>query len=86
MRDLAISVAGLLESGVEPDFGALPNRPNEIWRMVGDGSRSERLLGWRPTTTLAEGLRRTIDWYRRGPTPRPEPAPAPTSSGVTRAR
>lgn len=64
MRDLATTVAALLGTDVEPEFGALPYRPNEIWRMVGDGSRAEALLGWRPTTALVDGLERTIDWYR----------------------
>jgi GDP-L-fucose synthase len=30
-----------------------------------DTSRAERLLAWRATTTLEEGLRRTIEWWRR---------------------
>ena len=64
MRTLALTVAELLGGGLEPDFGALPYRPNEIWRMVGDSSRTERLLGWRATTSLADGLAHTIDWYR----------------------
>lgn len=29
-----------------------------------DTSRAERLLGWRATTKLEEGLRRTIEWWR----------------------
>jgi UDP-glucose 4-epimerase len=64
MRDLALGVARLLGSGVEPNFGALPYRPNEIWRMVGDASRTEQALGWRATQSLEDGLARTIDWYR----------------------
>jgi UDP-glucose 4-epimerase len=48
---------------VEPDFGALPERPLEIVR-VADVERTKDLLGWQPRTTLTEGLRSTVDWYR----------------------
>ncbi|WP_148213503.1 NAD-dependent epimerase/dehydratase family protein [Rhodospirillum centenum] len=44
-------------------FGALPDRPLEMIRAADTGPALER-LGWRPTTTLAEGLTRTIGHYR----------------------
>ena len=28
-----------------------------------DGSKGERLLGWRPSTELKEGIRKTVDYY-----------------------
>jgi nucleoside-diphosphate-sugar epimerase len=30
-----------------------------------DLSRARKLLGWSPTTSLDEGLRRTVEWFRR---------------------
>ena len=65
MRTLALTVLELLGNPVEPEFGALPYRPTEIWRMVGDSSRAERLLGWRATRSLPDGLARTVDWYKQ---------------------
>jgi len=64
MRTLALTVLDLLGNPVEPRFGALPYRPNEIWRMVGDSRLSRELLGWRPHHDLAAGLTKTIEWYR----------------------
>jgi|Tabmets5t2r1_1033131.scaffolds.fasta_scaffold06789_2 UDP-glucose 4-epimerase len=49
--------------GVEPDFGALPERPLEIVQAA-DVERTKHLLGWQPRRTLTEGLRSTVDWYR----------------------
>lgn len=36
----------------------------EIGDYVGDTSRLEKLLGWRPATSLDVGLRATVDYYR----------------------
>jgi nucleoside-diphosphate-sugar epimerase len=64
MRELAGKVLSLLGDPIQPRFGALPDRPNEIWRMYADASKARDRLGWQPTTSLDEGLRRTVEWYR----------------------
>ena len=43
--------------------GAVPDRPMEQER-VADVERTFSLTGWRPTVSLEEGLRRTVEWYR----------------------
>jgi UDP-glucose 4-epimerase len=61
--DLVRKICELTEAKVQPVVGAIPDRPMEPVRVARtDGTL--RLLGWAPTTSLAEGLRRTIDWYR----------------------
>ena len=64
IRDLALTVLELMGNPVTPLFGALDYRPNEIWRFAGDNTKARTLLGWEPTTSLADGLARTIDWFR----------------------
>ncbi|HWE68379.1 MAG TPA: SDR family NAD(P)-dependent oxidoreductase [Acidimicrobiales bacterium] len=64
IRQLAQTVLDLMGNPVKALFGALENRPTEIWRMFGDSTKARQLLGWSPTTSLADGLSRTIDWYR----------------------
>ncbi|HYZ11271.1 MAG TPA: NAD-dependent epimerase/dehydratase family protein [Actinomycetota bacterium] len=39
--------------------------PVDVRRRVPDPSKIRRVLGWRALTDLREGLRRTVDWYRR---------------------
>ena len=39
-------------------------RPGQVARHVGSTEKAERLLGWRAHTSLEEGLRRTVAWYR----------------------
>jgi UDP-glucose 4-epimerase len=58
------SVNGLFEqcrrvAGVDADPTHAPARPGDVLHSVLDVSRSERELGWRPQTPLAEGLRLT---------------------------
>jgi len=36
----------------------------DIGDFYADSSLSERTFGWRPTTSLADGLARTLDYYR----------------------
>ncbi len=43
----------------------VPGRPQDIRRRRPDIRRAIRELRWRPRTTLDQGLRRTVAWYRR---------------------
>jgi nucleoside-diphosphate-sugar epimerase len=63
MRDLAGQILQLMGDPIEPEFGALPERPSEIWRMYCDDTKARELLGWKPSVSLEEGLQRTVDWY-----------------------
>lgn len=65
IRDVALWIARELDAVSLLDIGAVPDRPMEIADLVGCAGLAERLLGWRPAVTLADGLRRTVDWYRR---------------------
>jgi CDP-glucose 4,6-dehydratase len=40
------------------------NAPNEIPAQWLDSSKAASRLGWTPSLTLAQGLRRTAEWYR----------------------
>ncbi len=49
----AIGTDGVVETSLE-------TRPTEIWRCVADNTDAGRVLGWRPATTLQDGLARTF--------------------------
>ena len=63
MRDVATLILDIMGHPIEPAFGALPDRPGEIWRMYSDSTRARTRLGWKPSVSLREGLERTIAWY-----------------------
>jgi UDP-glucose 4-epimerase len=42
-----------------------PAKPGEQRRSVVDYRRATDVLGWRPQVSLADGLRRTVEWFRK---------------------
>ncbi|HUI03944.1 MAG TPA: SDR family NAD(P)-dependent oxidoreductase [Acidimicrobiales bacterium] len=64
IRDVTTLVLDLMGNPVEARFGALPDRPIEIWEMRCDAARARDELGWKPQHSLADGLEKTIAWYR----------------------
>ncbi|MCW5798353.1 MAG: NAD-dependent epimerase/dehydratase family protein [Nitrospira sp.] len=63
-REIVEKIAALMETSIRPVFGAIPDRPREPVRIA-DTLETRRVLGWAPTTSLAEGLRQTIQWYAK---------------------
>jgi UDP-glucose 4-epimerase len=64
MRDLAETVLDVVQTTVRPEYGGLPDRPTEIWRMYADATKAREGLGWEPRWSLREGLATTVAWYR----------------------
>lgn len=46
----------------KPQFEA--EKPGDVKRSVVDASKAKSTIGWEAWTTLDDGLRRTVDWYR----------------------
>jgi UDP-glucose 4-epimerase len=63
IRDLVETLRQMIGTDVQPDFGAVADRPLET-TSTADVERTKALLGWKPQTTLDEGLLRTIEWCR----------------------
>lgn len=46
------------------------DRPGDVLRLYADTTKVQRLIGFKPTITLAEGLRKLLAWYQaQGKTP-----------------
>src|SRR5439155_11537278 len=39
-------------------------RPGEVYRIALSPSQAKQWLGWAPQTSLVDGLRRTVEWFR----------------------
>ena len=42
----------------------MDDRPGQVQHHQADASKAATLLGWAPTVSFEEGLRRTVEWYR----------------------
>jgi CDP-glucose 4,6-dehydratase len=67
VREVVELVCRLAGTGVEPDIRGCGAPAGEISRQYVDSTKLRSLSGWVPGTSLEEGLRRTIEWYRRYP-------------------
>ena len=60
VSDLVNELLKLFPGAPAPVFA--PERPGDIYRLLGNPAKAANLLGFRPQTTLAEGLKAVVDW------------------------
>ena len=61
LRELVSLLAEICGREIVPKYG--PERDGDIYKSMLSNSRARRGLGWQPATTLAEGLRRTYEYF-----------------------
>ena len=73
LNDLVAQLNALLGTDLPPLHTA--ERRGDIKHSRADISKAQKLLGYAPVVDFAEGLRRTVDWYRGQAWSTPPPAP-----------
>jgi UDP-glucose 4-epimerase len=68
VREVAERLVRIIDPDLRPRFGAVPERPLEQLR-VAEAELTAARLGWRARTPLEDGLRKTVEWYRRALAP-----------------
>lgn len=64
LNELVYLILGLMESDLKPEY--LPERKvNPVPRRLADKSRIQTLLGFSAQTSLEQGLKRLIQWWRK---------------------
>ena len=63
VSDLTRRILEQMDSTLEPDIRN--EAAHEIRHQYLSAEKARQMLDWRPMFSLDEGLRRTIDWYRR---------------------
>lgn len=61
--DIYYNLTKALGKDIEPKFG--PERNGDIKHSNADISKAQRLLGYAPDYSFAQGLMETIDWYKK---------------------
>ncbi|MBM3153338.1 MAG: SDR family oxidoreductase [Chloroflexi bacterium] len=64
LLDLLEELSGIAPRQPEVRFDA--PRPGDIYRSLGDPTRAEAVIGFRASTSLADGLKQTLDWMKAG--------------------
>jgi nucleoside-diphosphate-sugar epimerase len=67
ISDLSRLIAAI--TGFSGEIRFDPSKPDGQPRRKLDTSRALREFGWQATTSFAEGLRETVDWYRNSRVP-----------------
>ncbi len=60
--EIVNQILRLMESDMEPEILNLAS--NEIREQYLSAQKAKSMLGWQPSFSLDDGLRRTIEWYR----------------------
>ena len=50
--------------GVKADREMLPIQPGDVPQTYGDISKAKELLGYDPKTSISEGIKKFVEWYR----------------------
>ena len=64
LRDAVEAARRLMHVSAEPAWGSMPDRAWDTNVWVADPTRIARELGWRARTGFADGLARTVEWFR----------------------
>jgi UDP-glucose 4-epimerase len=62
IRSAVEQIASLIGRNVPVHFGAISDRLGEK-ALIADSQTTQRVLGWEPRWTLADGMTETIAWY-----------------------
>jgi nucleoside-diphosphate-sugar epimerase len=63
INELARTLATVTGNSVAPVHAEA--RAGDVRHSLADISKAKRLLGYEPAVDLEEGLRRTVEWYKR---------------------
>jgi nucleoside-diphosphate-sugar epimerase len=65
LREMVTMIGRILGRPELIELGAIPARANDTPLVAGDNTRMVAATGWTPRFDLEEGLRHTIDWWRK---------------------
>ena len=67
LREIVERIRDMIDPALPLGFGEVAYAPNQVMNLQADITRLTAVTGWRPKTTLSEGLSRTVEWFRDNP-------------------
>ena len=64
IREVVTRIKEVIGTELEPEWGAIPHRKNEVWFTCADISKTENFLRWQPKIQIKGGLKLTVEWYK----------------------
>jgi UDP-glucose 4-epimerase len=64
IKDIAEKVCNILNKSQSDVVEYSEGRPGELVRSCGSSSKAKKLLGWEPSVSFDDGLKKTIDWFK----------------------
>jgi len=68
IKDVVSIIAEILNKDITISIDPSRFRPYDVDTLVCDFGRSFRLMGWKPETSIKDGLKITIDWIKKNGT------------------
>ena len=66
LLDLVTEIGRAL--GKTPQIDFQPNQPGDVTITYASLEKSSRILGYQPNTSMSDGIRKYVEWYRTGAT------------------
>ncbi|XOQ14629.1 MAG: UDP-glucose 4-epimerase [Shouchella clausii] len=63
LNSLVDEINSLLGKHIQASYG--PERPGDVKHSLADIHLAEKLIAYRPTVSFREGLRQTVEWFKR---------------------
>lgn len=64
LRDFISQLRDIIDPRLPLGFGEMPYRHDQVMHLQADISRLKAATGWVPQTSLQDGIRHTVEWYR----------------------
>jgi len=64
LKEIIEIIKNIANPKLKVNIGALEDRKQEIWKLVGDNDKAKVVIDWEPKTDLCSGLSETVELYR----------------------
>jgi len=64
VREVISQINKIMAGKLEPEWGVIPHRENEVWFTCADTTKTRNFLKWEPKTKIEDGLNNTVEWYK----------------------